>query len=155
MRNLEREVAELSKRVERLEKSVLGNVAIPRSSVADAVIDAGDLHYLRELRSAPDKCLAILDHASRKDAGHSGFAPDELVAILRQQFGLPVPLSTISSQLYAKTGRYVTRDLISRRPLKYRYRILPKGQDYIRTKVETLKGQGLPRAPENAVPTTY
>lgn len=154
LKNLENVIAELSKRVERLEKTALGNAAIPRPADADAGIDAGDLDYLRELRSAADKCLAILDHVSGKDTNHSGFTPDELASILRRQFGLPIPLSTISSQLYAKTGRYVTRDLSSRRPVKYRYRILPGGQDYIRGKVQNLKGEALPKAPEKATPPT-
>jgi hypothetical protein len=152
MKNLENTIAELSKRVERLEMMALGNAAIPRAEEADVRIEAGDLDYLRELGSAGDKCLAILDYAFVKNRNHTGFTPDELASILRRHFGLPVPLSTISSQLYAKTGRYVIREQSSRRPVKYRYRILPRGQDHIHAKLQNLKAEAHTGGLENSTP---
>ena len=155
LKNLENVVAELSERVERLERTVFGNAATPSPTGVDVGIDAGDLDYLKALESTTDKCLAILDYVFRKDSNHPGFTPDELASIFRQQFGLPVPLPSISSRLYMKTGCYVTRKLVRGKPIKYRYRILPRGQDYIRGKTQTIKGEALPQTPEKApLPTS-
>ena len=146
MNNLEKALGELSRRVDVLEKTVSGNATDSHPTFADISVDADNLDYLKELGSAIDMCLAILDHVSQKDTNHPGLTPDELASILKQQFGLPVPLTTISSQLYAKTGRYVTRDLVSRKPVKYRYHILPRGQDYIRSRIKGVKDEAPPES---------
>jgi hypothetical protein len=104
-------------------------------------VDMGGLSYLKELKSALDKCVAILDYAFSKDSRHKGLTPDEFASLLREKFGLPVPLPTISSQLYKATGRYVTRKKEEGSPVKYRYQILPRGREYIREKIKNFGGR--------------
>jgi hypothetical protein len=139
---------ELTERVEKLEDEVFRNKNHSISSTGVS-IDMSRLDYLRELRSAADMCLAILDHVFQSDASNPGLTPDELVAILQQQFGLPVPLATISSSLYKKTGRYVTREPVGKNPVRYRYRILPRGQEYIRKRIWEIKNKTGPTVPKD------
>lgn len=149
MKNPEKAIGELSRRLDELEKVVFRNATGFQPISAGISIDAENLGYLRGLGSAIAMSLAILDHVFQKDTNHPGLTPDELASILKRQFGLPVPLSTISSQLYVKTGRYVTRDQVSHKPVKYRYRILPRGQDYIRSRIRDVKGEA-PLEPLNS-----
>jgi len=148
LKNLEKAFEELSRRVDGLEKTVFRNATVFHPMSADLSIDADNLDYLKELGSVIDMCLAILDHVFQKDTNHPGLTPGELASILKRQFGLPVPLSTISSQLYMRTGRYVTRDQVSHKPVKYRYHILPRGQDYIRSRIQDVKGEASLEAPK-------
>jgi len=132
-------VNELSKRIERLEQAVFGG-GETRSGISTTDVDIGGLGHVKKLKAAADKCLAVLDDLFSKNPNHAGLTPDEFAAVFREKFGLPIPLSTISSQLYKQTGRYVTRKKISGKPVKYRYQILPRGQEYIRNKIASLQG---------------
>jgi len=133
-------VKDLKVRVERLEKAVfhVGRLSALPSPTADA--DFSGLDYLRQLESAVDKSLAVLDYISSKNASHPGLTPDELAEIFKDRFGIVIALSTISWALSGVTGKYVTRKKIGNRPVRYRYQILPKGREYIRTKAGGLQG---------------
>ncbi len=131
-------------RIEKLEGRVFASEPSEpkgQQSGAGVDVDVRSLSYLKELKSALDKCLAILDHLFSKDPNHTGLTPDEFTLMFKVKFGLPVPLSTISSQLYKETGRYVTRKKVAGQPVKYRYQILPRGQEYIRNKIARLQGE--------------
>lgn len=140
LKDLEKAVAELTVRVDRLESEVFQTRSIEMNPHITS-IEASNLDYVRELGSAIDMCLAILDHAFQSNVSDAGLTPNELVSILKQKFGLPFPLPTVSSSLYRKTGRYVTREIASKKPVRYRYRILPRGQEYIRQKIRNLRGR--------------
>jgi len=133
-------LSELEARIEKLEEVVYGGKEPVAKKSAAIDIDVNSLGYVKQLKSALDKCLAILDHLFSKDPNHAGLAPDEFTLIFRERFGLPVPLQTISSQLYKGTGKYVTRKKVQSRPVKYRYQILPRGQEYIRNTMANLQG---------------
>jgi len=137
---IKRTLNELGKRVEKLEETVF-KVETPQTEPKVSIdVDIGSLGYVKELKSALDKCLAILDHLFSKNPSHAGLTPDEFALMFREKFGFPVPLPTISARLYEETGHYVTRKKIEGRPVKYRYQILPRGQDYIRSKIASLQG---------------
>jgi len=102
---------------------------------------SGSLEYVKELKSALDRCLLILDYELGNDPNHKGFTPDEFAEILKEKFGAPTPLSTISSQLYKATGVFVTRTKTSNQPVKYCYQILPRGRTYIRKKTSEISGE--------------
>ena len=99
-------------------------------------IDYGELTELRRLTSVLDRSLSLLNFHSLKEETDHGLTPDEIVDIMREKFGYPVPLASVSAQLYRFTGKYVTREQISRRPVKYRYRILPTGKNYLAGKLQ-------------------
>ena len=131
---------DLKMRVERLEEAVFGAKQFSASPSVVTNVDFAGLDYLRQLESVVDKCLAVLDYLSSTNVNHPGLTPDELVEIFKDKFGIVVVLSTISSALLGVTGKYVTRKKIGNRPVRYRYQILPKGREYVRTKREGLQG---------------
>jgi hypothetical protein len=129
----------IEERVARLEEAVFGRMAIKPPSAekgASSAIDYGELTELRRLSSVLDRSLSLLNFHFMKAKSSPGLAPDEIVDIMRESFGFPVPLASVSAQLYRFTGRYVTRMRVSGRQVKYRYQILPAGQDYLATKLQ-------------------
>lgn len=126
----------LRRRVELLEQLVFRDqVSAPKASTA-AEYDFSGLTYLKKLGSTLNMCLALLDFTFRKDPNHPGLTPDEMESILREQFGEPVPLPSISASLLRATGSLVTRTRVRGKPVRYRYRILSRGQERILQKVE-------------------
>jgi len=136
-----RAIDELKSRVEKLEGAVFGGKQPKQIQQSTIDIDVAALSYIKELKSASDKCIAILDYLFSRDSHHPGVTPNEFASILREKFGLPVPLQTISSQLYAATSRYVTRKKILGKPVRYRYQILPRGQEHIHNEIASLQGK--------------
>jgi hypothetical protein len=135
-------LVDLGNRIEKLEEIVFKSEFAPSKeepTEMNADLDVGSLSYLRKLKSARDKSLAVLDQLLSRNPKHAGLTPDEFARIFKEKFGLPVPLPTISSELYRASGHYVTRTKIPGKPTKYRYQILPRGQDYIRSKVANLQ----------------
>jgi hypothetical protein len=129
-------------RIEKLEGVVFKSEFVKSSEAPTEIVadlDVGSLSFLKNLKSARDKSLAVLDQLLSKNPKHGGLTPDGLARIFKEKFGLPVPLPTISSELYRASGRYVTRTRVAGKPTKYRYQILPKGQDYIRSKIANLQ----------------
>jgi hypothetical protein len=140
--NLQADITEtinsLTRRVELLEQVVFREQVSAPTTTSTGDSDFSELTYLKKLGSTLDKCLAILDSTFRRHPNHPGLTPDEMETILREQFGEPIPLTTISPSLLRATGIYVTRTKVKGSPVRYRYRILPKGQERIRQKTEEL-----------------
>jgi hypothetical protein len=134
---------DLRSRIKKLEEKVFAQDALhpaEERSGPNIDVDVGGLTYLKELKSALDKCLAVLDQLFSKDPGHPGLTPDEFAQLFRETFRLPVPLVTISSQLGSASGKFVKRRKIAAQPVKYRYQILPRGQEYVRKRIASLQG---------------
>jgi hypothetical protein len=129
----------IEERIARLEEAVFGRIGtavVGAVATPSSAIDYGELTELRRLTSVLDRSLSLLNFHFLKKNHSLGLTPDEIVDIMRERFGYPVPLASVSAQLYRFTGRYVTRTQISRRPVKYRYQILPAGQTYLASKLQ-------------------
>src|SRR5437879_430710 len=107
---------ELEERVGKLEATIYRPESQAIEAKADIQADLRGLSYLRGLKSALDKCFAILNYFFSKDSRHPGLTPDEFVAIFREKFGLSIPLTTISSSLPKEAGHYVTRQRVTGHP---------------------------------------
>lgn len=140
-KSVEARLGEIEKRVERLEDAIFRSRKQPTKAEEAGDIDTATLTYVKDLGSTLDRCLAILDNLFAKDSRHAGLTSDEFAVLLKDRYGLPVQLSTISSQLYKATGCYVARQRIEGPPVKYRYQILSEGQEYIRKRIEQLQGR--------------
>ncbi len=138
-KNLERALSDLTIRVLRLEQAVFGPKKIAPAAEIFLEVDLSELTYVRELKSTLAMCLSLLDHFFKADPSHAGLSPDQMVSILHERFGVPIPLPSVSAALYRATGTLVTRKQAPGTPVRYRYRILPKGQEFIRQKIEELK----------------
>lgn len=135
---IENEILEIKNRLKKLEERVFSTETKPvKTNEYDVKVDK--LTYVKQLKSVLDKCLAILDNLFTSDPSFSGLTPDEFVKIFREKFGLPIPLSSVSSQLYSASGSMVTRVKVVGKPIKYRYQILQAGQEYIRREIEKLQ----------------
>ena len=128
----------LRRRVELLEQTVFREQVPASKEVVRVDFEFAGLTYLKKLESTLDMCLAILDSTFKKDPKHPGFTPDEIESILREFFAVPIVLTTISVSLLRATGTLVTRTKVAGHPVRYRYRILPKGQERIQKKIEEL-----------------
>jgi len=139
------EFQELKERVEKLEElnKVLqklqeSKVEIKNASVKSIEINVDEISFIKRLGSVLDKCLALLNYVFEKDPQNSGLTSDEIETILKEKFGLPVTLENISMSLKNVTGTYVTREKIKEKVIKYRYKILQKGKEYIEKKISEL-----------------
>jgi hypothetical protein len=133
---LKNEMINLTNKINELLKEP--KIEIKNTSVKGIEINVEELSFIKGLKSALDKCLSLLNYTFEKNPLHPGLTPDEMVSIFREKFGMPIPLTTISSQLLSASGNYVTRTKIKEKAVKYRYQILPKGQEYIKKKIEEL-----------------
>lgn len=141
MDELEKELAGLRERIERLEKAVFDHRQTNHPRTPEIDFDLNALGYVKHLNSTLDKCLAILNYAFEKDHTLRGFTPDELERILRETFGIPIPAKSISNRLGEVTGELVSRELFKGKTEKYRYRILQAGQREIQKRIKELRGQ--------------
>ena len=132
-------IEDLRKRVERLEHLIFHQGEVPSQEIPVLSLDFDELTYLKQLKSTLNMCLGLLDYTFTKDPNHLGLTPSEIESILRERFGLPVPLTTISVALLRAAGTLVTRTKIEGKPVTYRYRILPRGREAIRTNIDELK----------------
>ncbi len=132
-------IEDLRKRVERLEQLIFHQEEDPSQAIPVLGLDFGELTYLKQLKSTLDMCLGLLDYTFTKDPNHLGLTPSEIESIFRERFGLPVPLTTISVALLRAAGTVVTRVKVEGKPVTYRYRILPRGREAIRTKIDELR----------------
>lgn len=103
-------------------------------------IDVNKLQYLKSLRSVHDKCLTLLSYVSKNIREYSGLTIDEMNEIFAEKFGLTtITENNISMSLKNVTGKYVTRNKISIKPVKYQYQILQKGMEYIEKKIAEIQ----------------
>jgi hypothetical protein len=132
-------IEDLRKRVERLEHLIFHQEEDPSKAIPVLGLDFDELTYLKHLKSTLDMCLGLLDYTFTKDPNHLGLTSTEIESIFRERFGLPVPLTTISVALLRAAGTLVTRVKVEGKPVTYRYRILPRGREAIRTKIDELR----------------
>jgi len=134
---IDEEFEKLKEKVERLEKIVLKKQKeFERFTTTD--IDVSKITYLKSLKTVLDKCLALLNHVFENNPQNLGLTPDEIQDTFRENFGLPIPLPSISARLSSASGNYVSRTKIKGKPIKYKYQILTKGQEYIKEKIQEI-----------------
>jgi hypothetical protein len=103
-------------------------------------INVGELSFLKDFRLVLDKCLALLSNISEKYPQHQGLTTDEIKTIFGNKFGLTtITTNAISMVLKEATGEYVEREELEGKPVKFRYKILPAGNEHIKNKIEQLK----------------
>jgi hypothetical protein len=128
----------LEDRVARLEEAVFGKgrkVVTKAATQKPSTLDYSGLTDVKRLKSFLDKSLCIMNSLSEKDPSSQGLTPDEIVSILGETFGVQTSLQVVSTQLIRAAGKYVARQKIVGKPIKYRYRILPEGRDRLKAKL--------------------
>lgn len=136
------EDSRLEERVAKLEAAVFGTrkkTATRLITEKASVIDYSNLTEVKRLKSFLDRSLCILNFLSEKNHSSRGLTPGEIVSILGETFGIQTSLQVISTQLMRASGKYIARQKIVGNPVRYCYRIIPEGKDYLRARLAKTK----------------
>jgi hypothetical protein len=138
LEEISKRLSDHEERLKKLERSVFKGPLVKR--VSGIGVNVEELPFVKSLDLVLDKCLGLLNYFFGKDPMNLDLSPDEMVSIFKENFGLPMPLTSISSALLGAAGTYVTRKKEKYgKTIRYRYQILPRGQEYLRDKIRQLR----------------